>query len=197
MAWTPIGNPSLKAKEKAEALYSSSGGTGFISMIGIAKFPNTTENPNILTRATFQELIDFEQDVLNQTYLPMNWRMKRRERPNDDEFSDSEGCKLSYQKITPACKARTQKKKQKLEKLRSTFTDKKFYWKDICSLETIDSDDETDSDGNKRLPLCQRFGNPLSFVYEEDSGTYNLTDFDTNGRLISRIRTGKGDPDLY
>ena len=60
MAWTPIGNPSLKAKEKAEALYSSSGGTGFISMIGIAKFPNTTENPNILTRATFQELIDFE-----------------------------------------------------------------------------------------------------------------------------------------
>lgn len=42
MAWTPIGNPSLKAKERAEELYSSSGGTGFISMIGIAKFPNTT-----------------------------------------------------------------------------------------------------------------------------------------------------------
>jgi hypothetical protein len=40
-----------------------------MGIIGIAKYPNETSNPNILTRGTYQELIDFETEVLNGTWL--------------------------------------------------------------------------------------------------------------------------------
>ena len=51
LVWTPRGNQSLKDREKREELYKSD--TGFISMIGLAKYPNETANPNLLTRGSF------------------------------------------------------------------------------------------------------------------------------------------------
>ena len=38
-----------------------------------AKYPNNTSNPNMLTRGSFQEMIDFESLVLNATSVPMDW----------------------------------------------------------------------------------------------------------------------------
>jgi hypothetical protein len=34
-------------------------------------------------------------------------------------------------------------------------------------------------------------------IYEEDSGEYNITRYKTNSRLLAKIQTGKGDPDVY
>ena len=50
--WTPIGNQSLKDRERSEKLYTDAE-QGFISIIGVAKYPNDTANPDLLTRASF------------------------------------------------------------------------------------------------------------------------------------------------
>jgi len=44
-----------------------------MALVAIAKYPNETANPNLLTRASFQELIDLEANVLNETYVEENF----------------------------------------------------------------------------------------------------------------------------
>jgi hypothetical protein len=53
LVWTPKGNQSLKDRERSEDLYKSDTETGFISVIGLAKYPNDTANPNLLTRGSY------------------------------------------------------------------------------------------------------------------------------------------------
>ena len=103
--------------KRVENLYKVSGKGGFMNIIGIAKYPNATDNPNILSRGTYQELIDFEVEVLNGTYLEQNF--------NDDFGTDSEGEDEGLN-LT------------QLEWTRGNFTDKRLYWKDICKQEAID-----------------------------------------------------------
>jgi hypothetical protein len=58
-----------------------------MNLVAIAKYPNETANPNLLTRASFMELIAFEQDILNGTYVEENFGLckpdpnRRRGRP--------------------------------------------------------------------------------------------------------------------
>jgi len=39
--------------KRVENLYKASGKGGFMNIIGIAKYPNATDNPNILSRGTY------------------------------------------------------------------------------------------------------------------------------------------------
>ena len=72
--------------------------------------------------------------------------------------------------------------------LRANFPSKRIYWEDICMLETIASPDSDDSDSeDPREPLCDRGLKPLNFIYELDSGEYNLTRYDTDSKLIGKI----------
>lgn len=48
-----------------------------------------------------------------------------------------------------------------------------------------------------KKPLCNKGYNPLNFIYEQDSGEYNLTRYETNSELLAKIRSGKGDPEIY
>jgi len=81
---------------------------------------------------------------------------------------------------------------------RSKFTNKRIYWQDICKLETLDDDELEGSAGEPpKVPLCRRGTNLLDMIYEENSGEYNMTRYKTNGKLLAKIQTGKGDPDVY
>jgi hypothetical protein len=59
-----------------------------MGLVAIAKYPNETANPNLLTRASFMELIEFERDILNGTYVEENFALckpdpnRRRGRPS-------------------------------------------------------------------------------------------------------------------
>jgi hypothetical protein len=59
---------------------------GFVSLMVIAKYPNDTANPNLLTRASFNELIELERQVLNETYLEMNFTTvdEKADKSDDD-----------------------------------------------------------------------------------------------------------------
>ena len=37
----------------------------------------------------------------------------------------------------------------------------------------------------------------IDMIYELDSGEYNITRYNTNSKLLAKIQTGKGDPDVY
>lgn len=45
--------------------------------------------------------------------------------------------------------------------------------------------------------LCTRGANLIDMIYELDSGEYNITRYKTNSKLLAKIQTGKGDPDVY
>jgi hypothetical protein len=74
-----------------------------------------------------------------------------------------------------------------LEAIRANFTDRKISFYDICTLEKFEESDKFDDDGNERVPLCERGFNPLNFIYELDSGEYNLTRYENNGELLAKI----------
>jgi hypothetical protein len=139
----------------------------------IAKYPNDTANPNLLTRASFQELIDLERLVLNETYLEMDWYT------DTDLEADIKDAELE---VTYSEEYRTY-----LEDLRANFPNRRIYWEDICTLETIASPDSDDSDSEPREPLCDRGLRPLNFIFELESGEYNLTRYDTNSKLLGKI----------
>lgn len=71
--------------------------------------------------------------------------------------------------------------------IRGNFTDQLIGWKDLCTLEKFEETDKEDEDGNLKVPLCQKGFNPLNFIYEKDSGEYNLTRFEKNSELLARI----------
>jgi hypothetical protein len=45
--------------------------------------------------------------------------------------------------------------------------------------------------------MCDRGFRPLNFIFELESGEYNMTRYDTNSKLLGKIQTGKGDEELY
>jgi hypothetical protein len=60
--WTPIGNQSLKNKENVESLFEDATAIRPITVIIEAK--QVDGYSNIVTKEAFQEMIDFEQQVL-------------------------------------------------------------------------------------------------------------------------------------
>jgi len=40
-------------------------------------------------------------------------------------------------------------------------------------------------------------GRPIDFVYVKDTDSFDLTRFPTDAHLLHKIRTGKGDKDIY
>jgi hypothetical protein len=65
---------------RSENLYikdeKASGGS--LSLIAIAKYPNETANPNLLTRASFMEMIALERDILNATFVEENFGLCKK-----------------------------------------------------------------------------------------------------------------------
>ena len=38
---------------------------------------------------------------------------------------------------------------------------------------------------------------PLDFVFEKNSNSYRLDKYFTDGQLLTKVQTGKGDPNIY
>lgn len=101
---------------------------------------------------------------MNGTYLPLNYSTKG-DRDSEDDADE----------------------KEELEALRAKFTGKNMSFYDICTLEKFEEADKLDDEGNVRTPLCNRGYSPLNFIYELDSGEYNLTRYESNGELLAKI----------
>ena len=112
-------------------------------------------------------------EVLNKTFIPLNTQTKSDRDKNEAN------------------------RKEELAAIRANFTDEPISWYDICTLEKFEESDRFDDDGNEKVPQCTKGYNPLNFIYEQDSGEYNLTRYDTDSKLIAKLQTGKGDPELY
>jgi hypothetical protein len=96
--------------------------------------------------------------------LPLNFKTKA-DRDSEDEPSE----------------------KEELEAIRANFTDKNMTFYDICTLEKFEDSDKLDDNGNLKVPLCNKGFNPLNFIYELDSGKYNLSRYENDGELLAKV----------
>ena len=68
---------------------------------------------------------------------------------------------------------------------------KVFSFKDICLQAELKANDGTS------LAKCVNSAMPLDFVYEKSSNSYRLDQYNTDQKLLEKVRTGKGDPEIY
>ena len=46
-------------------------------------------------------------------------------------------------------------------------------------------------------PKCAFGKRPLDFIYEKEKDAYNLDFYETDSHLLYKVRSGKGDPNIY
>lgn len=86
-------------------------------------------------------------------------------------------------------------------------------WKDLCvqfNYTNIECDDVNDAtyDEDECLeiangkvpwpgPQCSSTQKPLDFVYVKQTNNYRLDPYESDAHLLYKVRTGKGDPNIY
>ena len=161
LAYTPVDSQSVKEwrlQKDLKKVYEKIGSgkkdkvkSGGIQLLATAKWPNTTSIPNIMSVASFKEMVDFEVGVINQTYLEMDWRDETKEggsSDDDDTPSETDG---GPERV----KAKRALKKKQNDAIRAKFNKKKIYWKDICEI-AKDDESGSESDDYQGKPIPSR-----------------------------------------
>ena len=66
--------------------------------------------------------------------------------------------------------------------------------RDLCQEFNYTSDEDEEE---PPLTKCFTTGRPIDFLYVKETDSFKVADYPSDGHLLFKVRTGKGDPEIY